>query len=166
MHLIIDGYNLIHHSPELFWAGDMERGREALLTALRLYRQKRSHQITVVFDGGQDLQPRRASQLGVPVIYSGAKQKADQVIVELAGRLGAGATVITDDRELAGLCRVRGAEVIGSRIFASRLMATAQGQAQAAEDDEPGWDFSTRKKGPSHREPKAKRRHHSRLERL
>lgn len=166
MHLIIDGYNLIHQTPELFLAADLGQGRQALLLALGLYRKKRPHRLTVVFDGGQDLEPRRASVQGVPVIFSGARLKADQVIVELARAQGSGATVITDDRELAGLCRAAGAEVIEARVFAARLMATAQGSPLLAEEEDEGWDFSTKKKGPSRREPKAKRRHSSRLERL
>lgn len=166
MHLIIDGYNLIHQTPELFLAADLGQGREALLMALRLYRKKKSHRLTVVFDGGEDLEPRRATLQGLPVIFSGARLKADQVIVELARAQGSGATVITDDRELAGLCRAHGAEVIQARVFAARLMQTAQGAGLALEEDDPGWDFSTKKKGPSHREPKAKRRRNSRLEKL
>jgi predicted RNA-binding protein with PIN domain len=166
MHLIIDGYNLIHQTPELFLAQDLGQGREALLMALRLYRKKKSHKITVVFDGGEDPEPRRGSLQGVPVIFSGSQLKADQVIVQLARTQGSGATVITDDRELAGLCRGQGAEVIEARVFAARLMESAQGSGLVVEDDDQGWDFSTKKKGPARREPKAKRRRNSRLEKL
>ncbi|MFZ5587313.1 MAG: NYN domain-containing protein [Thermodesulfobacteriota bacterium] len=166
MHLIIDGYNLIHQAPELFLAADLGRGREALCTALHIYRKKKGHRLTVVFDGGEEPAPARTSLCGVPVVYSGRDQKADDVIARLAGQQGAGATVITDDRELAGRCRSGGAEVIAAREFAARLMDTAQGWLPAAEDDGEGWDFTTRKKGPSHREPKARRRKQRRLERL
>ncbi|MFH1059638.1 MAG: NYN domain-containing protein, partial [Pseudomonadota bacterium] len=157
MHLIIDGYNLIHQAPELFLAADLGHGREALCLALNLYRKKKGHRLTVVFDGGEEPNPVRASLKGVPVIYSGSAQKADDVIAGLARSQGAGATVITDDRELAGRCRAGGAAVIAAREFAARLMDTAQGWLPAADDDAQGWDFTTRKKGPSHREPKARR---------
>lgn len=166
MHLIIDGYNLIHHSPELFWASNWGQGRQALLTALRLYRQKKGHQVTVVFDGGDCLEPWRGSQQGLPLIFSGTRQKADYVIVELAEKLGAGATVITDDRELAGLCSRQGAVVIGARLFAGRLMDTALGYGPGLEEDDESARNGTRKKGPSHREPKAKRRRGIRLKKL
>lgn len=166
MHLIIDGYNLIHNTPELLLAADLDLGRQALLLALNLYRKKKGHRLTVVFDGGQDLEPQRASAHGVPVIFSGAKRSADQVIVELARGQGGGLTVISDDRELGRLCRQAGAEVIEARVFASRLMETAQGLGLPVEDDDPGWDFSTKKKGPARKEPKAKRRRNSRLEKL
>lgn len=158
MRLLIDGYNLLHNAPELFPAQDRGRGRDALLLALKLYRDKKAHQLTVVFDGGEEPEPRRGSLHGVPVVFAGGKQSADQVIVEmLSGGKGAGVTVITDDRELAGLCRQQGAQVIESRVFAARLMETAQGWAPLDDEDE-GWNFSTKKKGPSHRSPKARRR--------
>lgn len=166
MHLIIDGYNLIHQAPELFLAADLGRGREALCTALRLYRQKKTHKLTVVFDGGPDQEPSRGSLCGVPVIFSGQRTNADGIIASLAAAQGAGATVITDDRELAGHCRAGGAEVIEARVFAARLMDTAQGWLPAAEDDDQGWDFTTRKKGPSQRAPKARRRKERLLGRL
>lgn len=166
MHLIIDGYNLIHQAPELFLAADLGHGREALCTALRIYRKKKGHKLTVVFDGGEEPAPARGSLCGVPVVYSGSAQKADDVIAGLARHQGAGATVITDDRELAGRCRASGAEVVPAREFAARLMDTAQGWLPGAEEGGEGWDFTTRKKGPSHREPKARRRNQRRLERL
>ena len=165
MHLIIDGNNLIHQSSELFPAQDMERGREALLLALRLYRQKKTHRVTVVFDGGSEPEPSRATRQGVPVVWAGARHSADQVIVEMVGRHGAGMTVVTDDRELGELCRAKGAEVVPARVFAGLLLDTAQGRAPIEEDEE-GWDFTTRKKGPSRREPRARRRQRRRLERL
>ncbi len=166
MHLVIDGYNLIHQSPELFAAHDRGGGREALAAALKLYRQKRGHRFTVVFDGGPEGGPSRATLSGVPVIYSGAEVSADQVIVELARQAGEGLTVITDDRQLGEYCRQRGAEVIPARTFAARLMETAQGGKGGGEEEGEGWDFSTRKKGPSRREPKARRRQARRLEKL
>lgn len=166
MHLLIDGYNLIHQAPELFLAADLGRGREALCTAIHIYRKKKGHKVTVVFDGGEEPGSSRTSLCGVPVIYSGRDQKADDVIAGLARSQGAGATVITDDRELAGRCRAGGAEVIAARDFAARLMDTAQGWLPGAEEDPEGWDFTTRKKGPSHREPKASRRKKKRLDKL
>ncbi|MCA1905993.1 MAG: NYN domain-containing protein [Desulfarculus sp.] len=166
MHLIIDGYNLIHQAPELFLAADLGRGREALCTALRIYHRKKNHRLTVVFDGGPDQEPSRSSLCGVPVIFSGQRVNADGIIAHLAVAQGAGATVITDDRELARRCRAGGAEVIEARVFAARLMDTAQGWLPAGEDDDQGWDFTTKKKGPSQRAPKARRRKERRLGRL
>jgi hypothetical protein len=166
MHLVIDGYNLIHATPELMMAGGPEEGRRALAMALSRYRKRRGHRITLVLDGGQTPLAERATLQGVNTIFSGWDQTADKIIIDLAGRHGSGLTVITDDRELADLSRQRGAEIIGSAQFGEKLMQVAyHGQGNSAGDDE-GWDFTTKKKGPSRRLPKAKRRKKNRLDRL
>jgi predicted RNA-binding protein with PIN domain len=166
MHLVIDGYNLIHQSLELLTAHEQGQGREALAAALRIYRQKKGHRLTVVFDGGPEHQTLRSSLGGVPVIYSGGERSADEVIVELAQRGGSGLTVVTCDRALGEACRRWGAAVVEARVFACRLMDAAQGGAGEAGEESEGWNFSTRKKGPSRREPKARRRKSRQLDKL
>ncbi len=164
MHLVIDGYNLLHTVPELAAAEHRGKGRDALAAALRLYREQKGHRITLVFDGG----PRgRASLSGVPVVFSGGERSADQVIAEMAARHGPGITVVTADRELAARCQAQGSEVIASWEFAPRLMRAAMdGGPKDLEEDEPGWNFTTRKKGPSRRLPRRLRRRLRRLEEL
>ena len=83
MHLIIDGYNLIRQSD---WLGDidrrsLQRGREALISALGRYRKLKGHRITVVFDGGRapsfgDQRDRRA---GIDIRFSRRGELADAV---------------------------------------------------------------------------------------
>ena len=160
MHLVIDGYNLLHNTPELAPARDKGQGRAALMKALNIYRGKRRHRLTVVFDGGPDAEPSRGSESGVPLVYSGSEQSADDVIADMSAKHGPGVTVITDDRELAQRCIAKGSEVIASWEFALRLMEAAQGQVEGLEptQEEAGWDFTTKKKGPSKRLPKSKRR--------
>lgn len=165
MHLVIDGYNLIHNCLELLTAHEQGRGREALAAALRLYRQRKGHRVTAVFDGGPEHQTLRASLDGVPVIYAGGERSADEVIVEMARKGGGGVTVVSDDRALGDCCRRLGAEVVQSRVFAGRLMDTAQGGSREAQEGE-GWNFSTRKKGPARREPKARRRRSRQIDKL
>ncbi len=167
MHLVIDGYNLLHAVPEFAEAEARGRGREALLTALNLYRRKKRHRLTVVLDGGPQEGASRGGEQGIPLIFSGARASADDVIADLAAQKGPGITVITDDRELAGRCRSRGAAVIASWEFAGRLMDAALGAGQAAGDrEDSGWDFTTKKKGPSRRLPKSRRGKARRLRRL
>lgn len=168
MHLVIDGYNLLHNTPELALARGKGQGRAALLKALKIYRAKRGHRLTVVFDGGPDAAPSRGSQSGVPVVYSGAEQSADDLIADLAAKHGPGVTVISDDRELAQRCISKGSEVIASWEFAVRLMEAAQGKVEGLEpsQEEAGWDFTTKKKGPSKRLPKGKRRKARKIKKL
>lgn len=167
MHLVIDAYNLIHHTFELQMADDGAEngGQRALCMALNLYRKRRGHKVTAVFDGGQEPAGGRATLHGVPVVFSGHNRTADEVIIAMAKHQGPGMTVITDDRDLADQCRAQGAEVIGSREFGPKLMAVAyNGQGVGGEED--GWDFTTKKKGPKRRLPKSKRRKERRLKRL
>ena len=167
MRLLIDGYNLIHAGGGLFEAGANGEQREALAETLRIYRKKRPHKITVVFDGGMDPSGSRSILKGVPVVFSGSARSADDVIAEMAASGGSGLTVITDDRELGGRCRRHGAEVIGSGQFISKLMEAALDAGFAPDGEgEDTWDFTTRKKGPSRRAPKARRRKQRRFSRL
>jgi predicted RNA-binding protein with PIN domain len=166
MRLVIDGYNLIHAVPELAFASDQGQGREALIEALRLYRKRRPHKIKVVFDGGLEPGGADTRAAGLPVRYSGSGRSADDVIVELAAKEGAGLTVVTSDRELAGRCRAHGAVVLSSEEFGTRLLEVALGLPAGTEADEEGWDFSTKKKGPAKRLPKAQRKKARRKGRL
>ncbi|MCF8032793.1 MAG: NYN domain-containing protein [Desulfarculaceae bacterium] len=166
MRLVIDGYNLIHTVPELAFASDRGQGREALIEALRLYRKKRSHKISVVFDGGLEPGGKDTRAAGVPVKFSGVGRSADDVIAAIAAQDGGGLTVVTSDRELAGRCRVHGAVVLSSEEFGDRLLEVVMGGAGMGGDEDQGWDFSTKKKGPSKRLPKAKRKKARRKNRL
>lgn len=166
MHLVIDGYNLIRRSPELTRAEARGQGREALTAALKLYRQAKKHRVTVVLDGGANPLGERGSLNGVPLVYSGVDRTADDVIAALAAEHGDGVTVITDDQELAGRCEAHGAPVVGSGEFGDILLMAAWGMEGPLESDDEGWDFTTRKKGPSKREPKAKRKTSKRIKQL
>jgi predicted RNA-binding protein with PIN domain len=167
MHLAIDGYNLIHHTPELEMAESRGEGREALCMALSLYRKKRKHRITLVLDGGAGPGSERTVLHGVPTVFSGWDRPADDVLKAMARREGQGLTVVTDDRELAGACRSFGAEVFGSRRFGERLMREAfAGADNSGRQGDEGWDFTTKKKGPSRRKPKSRRRRDRRWGRL
>ncbi len=163
MHLVIDGYNLLHRLPGFSGA----QGRRALLLALKIYRDQKRHKLTLVFDGGPDPQPTRASEQGIPIIQSGGEKSADDIIAEMAARHGPGITVVTDDRELAQRCQAHGSQVIACWEFSEPLLAGALGSDMPdCEREDQGWNFSTRKKGPSRRLPKKKRRKAQRLRRL
>ena len=167
MNILIDGYNLIRSDPDLRIAEAKGEGVSALLHALRLYRKAKGHRLTLVLDAGPQPEESRANLEGIPVIYSGHGQSADDVIARLAAKQGPGATVITNDRELSARCRVHGAEVVGSGEFAEKLLEAALIQGgEPFEEEEQGWDFTTKKKGPSRRLPKSKRKSKRRKSRL
>lgn len=168
MHLVIDGYNLIHATDELRNAEARGEGVAALVQALTLYRKARPHRLTLVLDGGEDPAGGRAAYKGVKVRYSGQGRTADDLIASMAAQEGPGLTAVTNDRELADRCRAHGAEVVGAELFAQRLLEAAlyEGAMPDDESEDEGWDFTTKKKGPSHRLPRGKRRRRRKLERL
>ncbi len=121
MHLIIDGYNVLGRIN--IGAGNLEFLRETLLRDLAVYRQRKNHAITVVFDGWQQGQSseRREHRTGIQVIYSKRGEKADQVIQRLAREYGADCAVVSSDHEIVNAARAHGAFVMGAQEFAAKL---------------------------------------------
>ncbi len=104
LHLIVDGYNLLALTGRI-GAGTSfhsEVARESLLHDLSAYRQRKSHPITVVFDGWQQGwgTEQREHRLGLEIIFSQRGEKADQVIQRLAAEFGSACAVVSSDREI------------------------------------------------------------------
>lgn len=169
VHIIIDGYNLIRQSPVLkaIDRQDLQSGREALIDRLAAYKRLKGHKITVVFDGAGEagVFDDRDREKGIRIRFSRQGETADAVIKRMAAREKQGALVVSSDREVAGFAAGQGAAVISAPEFEQTmemavLMANdAVGEAEAGE----GWDFTTRKKGPSRRLTKKQRLRQKRL---
>jgi predicted RNA-binding protein with PIN domain len=105
MHLIIDGYNLLHVRRSIFQLNstDLQRERDRLIDQLSVYRRQRPCQITVVFDGWQGgwASETREVRKGIELIFSRLGEKADEVIKRMVREKGAGSIVITSDREVS-----------------------------------------------------------------
>ncbi len=88
-HLLIDGYNVIHHWPhlkkELREGGEVARAR--LVNAVQVIHDVEKIRVTIVFDGkGDDIEIERPSgDLSFSVIYSPKGMSADGVIEQLVG---------------------------------------------------------------------------------
>lgn len=173
LHLIIDGYNLIRRSPSLSildWQ-DLEEGREELIRRLAIYKKARSLPITVIFDGWNQgsLSSSRTTRRGIRVVFSRRGQKADEVIIQMARKMGEGAMVVTSDRQVQLEVERHHATVIPSEDFELKMeMASYMNQKGIGSDD-----FSdhtetkgTRKKGPSRRLPKNVRKAKRRIKKL
>ncbi len=174
--IIIDGYNLIRHSPDLqaIDALDLEAARDALAERLTRYKRLRGHRITVVYDGlkGRSLAETKGRARGIRVIYSRRGEQADDVIRRLASKQAAGTVVVTSDRELARSVEAAGADVVDSPEFEARMIQATL-YAEKGVDPDSGGDeetgpsrAGTKKKGPSRRTPKKERRKSRRLDRL
>jgi rRNA-processing protein FCF1 len=167
--LVVDGTNLLYALSR----GADRQPPAALVGRLRAIIPA-PVAIELVFDGPAErgLRGERIAS-GVRVRYSGARS-ADAVILSLADEAGAtggaeataGMLVVTDDRDLRGRLRTKGARTAGAawligRLERGRLAAPAAGNrrpprddAADADDDRPGWKpgrGATTKRGPSRR---------------
>jgi predicted RNA-binding protein with PIN domain len=165
MWLILDGYNVIRQWPELAQLdrADLEAGREALLQALRAYRQAKGHRITVVFDGVDEpsVSGTQGRAAGVEVRYSRRGERADDVIARMVAEARSEAVVVvSSDHEVLDAARRNRATGMGADEFIDRLeavrIAAVKGGAEEGRPIKTG-------KGAAHRLPKAVRRTERRL---
>lgn len=105
--ILVDGYNVIRHAPELLAAErrSLASGREALLAQICSAYQSATHRVIVVFDGDGPSETRSplAGLARGQVIYTPRSITADTVIVRLAEeeRLRADdVVVVTRDADL------------------------------------------------------------------
>ncbi len=169
MHLIIDGYNLLHagRSPTGMTSSDLQRKRDQLIHELFRYRQMKPCEVTVVFDGWQGgwHSEKRERVKGIELIFSKLGEKADEVVKRLVREKGSGALVITSDRDVSRYAERFGIPVIPSEQFRERMeQAAAASQKLAEIDEEEGKRL--KKKGPSRRLSKKAKRLSAALKKL
>ena len=174
MRIIIDGYNLIRQSDffRRYEKQSLEEGRRSLISHLAEYKNKKGHNITVVFDGWESGAPQeeRNREKNISVIYSRRGEKADEVIKRLADASAEETVIVSSDREIASYVSRRGKTVLTSGEF-EMLMGKAiieQPMSMLADnketDDEP--DSRTGKKGPAKRLPRARRHKQAKIKKL
>jgi len=157
-----DGYNVIRRDPELAAreGGSLQAGRDALCrllsTAARLSRDR----FTVVFDGDRGGGSASGGE-GVRVIFSSARETADQV---LARQAMAGGTVVSNDREVRDAATRAGAIAVGADEFLARLRKAGRPRVPAKDEDDD--TPAPPKKGNPRRLPKKKRAADRALRRL
>lgn len=153
MRWLVDGYNVIRRDPELAAreGESLQAGRDALCrllsTAARLSRDR----FTVVFDGDRGGGSASGGE-GVRVIFSSARETADQV---LARQAMAGGTVVSNDREVRGAATRAGAIAVGADEFLARLRKAGRPRVPAKDEDDD--TPAPPKKGNPRRLPKKKR---------
>ncbi len=168
MHLIIDGYNLLHIALPLFQGApeDFQRRRDQLIDQLSSYRQKRPCEMTVVFDGwrGGWVTEKRDRKKGIDLIFSKLGETADEVIKRLVKERGSGAVVVTSDRDISKYAQRLSVAVIPSDQFRERIdHSSLQAEGQEASEEE---ETERSKKGPSRRLSKKEKRLRAALKKL
>ncbi len=164
MFIIIDGYNLIRQSSKLrrYELYSLQAGRQALLSQLSDYQQKRGHKITVIFDGwqGEEREEERDRHNNVDIIYSRFGEDADAVIKRLAAESEEETVVVSSDREIVSFAVSLRKTALSSLEFESvmnRAIASARGDNYIKASDDSGITDRKRKRGPSRKLSKAQK---------
>ena len=169
MHLIIDGYNLLHVSRSLIHlnAIQLQWERDRLIDQLSTYQKLKPCGITVVFDGWQGgwNTEKRERKKGVDLIYSKLGEKADEVIKRLVKGEGSGAVVITSDREVTRFAERMAIPVIPSEQFQEKLEVSTDQLEEIFEEGEEE-EKAFKKKGLSRRLSKKEKRAKAALRKL
>jgi predicted RNA-binding protein with PIN domain len=125
--VVVDGYNLIHRSPDLRPGPDrtLEEARNKLLSLLSWAVGTGEARFLVVFDGAEDAEAGPTGSGRVTVRWSKPPAKADDLIrriveeeIERVERL----TVVTADLEVARHARAMGANVALSDLFMGSVL--------------------------------------------
>ncbi|MGH2537520.1 MAG: NYN domain-containing protein [Candidatus Promineifilaceae bacterium] len=139
MHYLIDGHNLIFHTPGL----SLEEPHAPIELLLRLRswatrskgkKKKRGRQATLFFDrGSPGGRSPTLSNSQIEVIFAPSGRTADDLII---GRLRAARqpkaiTVVSSDGQLAAAARERGVAVVPAEEFVRRLAPPPQPAAPA-----------------------------------
>lgn len=131
--IVIDGYNVIHRSPELMPGPGrtLRESREKLVNLLAWTVGTGDARFVVVFDGANERGGDERSGR-VELIYSRPPEKADDVIRRLVeDRVDRGdpLTVVTSDLEVARHARAMGADIALSDLFLSSILGPARTEA-------------------------------------
>ncbi len=172
MLILIDGYNLIKQSDSLrrYDRKSLEAGRKALIARLVEYEKKKSHSITVVFDGGNSdwIDEGRDKEGKINIIYSRYGERADDVIKRIAAQTMGEVIVVSSDREISSFVTKLGKTPLTSPEFetiinqAIRLPSRLISTIQKNESHETQF----KKKGPAKRLPRAKRKAQAKINKL
>jgi uncharacterized protein len=169
MHLIIDGYNLLHVNRSLSQLNgiQLQWERDRLIHQLSTYQKIKPFDITVVFDGWQGgwSTEKQERKRGVDLIFSKLGEKADEVIKRLVREKGSGVIVITSDREVSRFAERMSVSAISSEQFLEKLEDSSEKYEnifEAEEEEEKG----IKKKGLARRLSKKEKRTRAALKKL
>ena len=168
MHLIIDGYNLLHVAHSLIHLDSIQLQweRDRLIDQLSAYQLLRPCGITVVFDGwrGGWSTEKREKKKRIELVFSKLGEKADEVIKRLVKEKGSGVIVITSDKDIARYAERLRVSVISSEQFQEKIERSSIefDENLGGREEEKG----ARIKGPSRRPSKKEKRAGAALKKL
>ncbi|MCK4264744.1 NYN domain-containing protein [Candidatus Babeliales bacterium] len=121
MVIIIDGYNLLRSMfPKE--KGQLTRQRDQLIKSLGIYKDKKDHEVIIVFDGGFFRHASREVYNGVVVMFAGKRKSADDWIFEYVKKNAEKEIfLVSNDNELRGKCSRFKVDFIGTQDFEDLL---------------------------------------------
>ncbi len=137
LHILIDGYNLLHASrnTDHDWTTlSLEDARAAMVGFLVTHRRPGREPITVVWDGASERMPQRPERVhGVEVVFSEPGVSADEVIIETVAHSPNPRSflVVTDDRKIQDAVKNSGAKVVGTLGFLHRSQQESDRRSKA-----------------------------------
>jgi uncharacterized protein len=169
MHLIIDGYNLLHvnRSMASLTPLELQQERDRLIGELSTYRNQKASDITVVFDGWQGgwVTEKTEKRRGIEIVFSKLGEKADEVIKRRIRERGTGSVLISSDRELLRYAERLSVSAISSEQFRER-MESAAFRPEKGRDDNEEEEGTGKRKGPSRTLSKREKRARAALKKL
>ncbi len=116
MKIIVDAYNVLHHTTKDDYIHEHER--KHFINQLSAYAKKKGHQLIAVFDGGPFLFPTSEQQKGITIKYSGPNDTADDIILRyIKEHEGHSMLLVSSDRDLCDAAHYYDVEAVNAQDF-------------------------------------------------
>ncbi|HJP18390.1 MAG TPA: NYN domain-containing protein [Nitrospinota bacterium] len=169
--VIIDGYNLLHVSPELSVRREelLENARNRLIEKLSRYKSQKNVSVAIVFDGWKGGMPTQSQEKlkGIKIIYSKLGEKADEVIKRIIADSSEEVVVVSSDREIRDFAEKHNTVSVSSSEFERKIeMASLYQMKGYDEEDYEDRKVSTKKRGNPKKLSKAERKKRAKTKKL
>ena len=138
--VIIDGYNLLHASPNLTVRREelLENARNRLIEKLSHYKRQKKVSIAVVFDGWKGGMPTQSQEIskGINIIYSKLGEKADDVIKQMIADSSREIVVVSSDREIRDFAEKNNVVSVSSSEFEKKIEMALFYQMKGYDEEE------------------------------
>ena len=169
--VIIDGYNLLHVSPELSVRREelLENARNRLIEKLSRYKSQKNVSVAIVFDGWKGGMPTQSQEKlkGIKIIYSKLGEKADEVIKRIIADSSEEVVVVSSDREIRDFAEKHNTVSVSSSEFEKKIEEALFYQMKGYdEEDYEEREISTKKRGNPKKLSKAERKKRAKTKKL
>ncbi|MEE9164983.1 MAG: NYN domain-containing protein [Nitrospinota bacterium] len=169
--VIIDGYNLLHVSPELSVRREelLENARNRLIEKLSRYKRQKKVSVAIVFDGWKGGMPAQSQEIlkGIKIIYSKLGEKADEVIKRIIANSSEEVVVVSSDREIRDFAEKHNTVSVSSSEFEKKIEQALFYQMKGYdEEDSEEREISTKKRGNPKKLSKAERKKRAKTRKL